>query len=148
MEIVTLSNLNPLSKLHAKMAMSMDFAITITLKPSQYRDTWEKQRHNTAGALLKIFKDSKMTLICELTKTDNIHYHGIWSCPMHLCNDAKKYFFDRLRLFSRIGKCECLPVNNWYNWCIYLNKDIALHRQRGLNPIVKDDYEIIDTEQT
>lgn len=142
MEIVTLNNLNPLSKLPQNRPMSIDFAITITLKPSQYRDTWEKQRHNTAGALVKIFKDCKMTLIVELTKSDNIHYHGVWSCPIALCNDPKKYFFDRLRPFSRIGKSECAQVINWDTWTNYLRKDIDLHRSRGLSPIVQDDYDI------
>jgi len=147
MELVTISNLNPLSKLRPTEPMSIDYAVTFTLKPNQYKNTYEKQLHDTAGGLCKIYHDCKFTLVAELTQTYNIHYHGIISIPLSHGRDPIKYFFDRLRPFSKIGKCECKQLMNYQLWVDYLNKDIIKHIELGLDPIIRDDYNVLKTEE-
>lgn len=145
-ELVTISNLNPLSKLPAKW--SCELAITITLKPLMYKKTFEEQDSILRPLILGMFKNCKLTLVWELTKTYNIHYHGMIQVPMHLCNDPLKYIFDRLRSCSKIGKCEVNQVVNYDLWISYLNKDIKMNEALGYYTKVIDEYDVLSSGDT
>lgn len=142
-DLVTVDNLNPLSKLPQKK-QSIDYAFTITLKPAMYKKTFERQLHETAGGLIKIFKDCKISMVAELTQTFNIHYHGIISFDLEVHgNDPVKVFFDRLRPFSKIGKSECKQLIHYETWTTYLNKDVKYNCTHRFNAIIIDDYDIL-----
>lgn len=123
---------------------SCDLAFTITLKPSEYRHTYEDQYKGTAYLLKSIFDSAgcKYSMVAELTKQYNVHYHGIMKVPLERGRDSCKWFFDRLRKLSCIGRSECEQVMNYDKWTVYLAKDIK--RDLDIVTVLKDDYNILD----
>lgn len=121
---------------------SCDLAFTITLKPVEYRKTYEDQYSGTAYLLTSIFNAGgcKYTMVAELTKQYNIHYHGIMKIPKDRAKDPIKWFFDRLRLLQFTGRCECEQVKNYDKWTTYIIKDIQ--RDIDIRTVIKDDYNI------
>lgn len=127
---------------------SFDYAITITLRPKIYSKPYEDQFTETATNINRLFPSCRLTLIAELTQTENIHYHGVISIPLSVGPSPTKYFFDQLRKLSAIGKSECKQLMHWDTWKEYLNKDIK--KNIDLNyfyPIVRDDYDLVEKIQ-
>lgn len=123
--------------------MSVDYSITITLKPSLYNKPYETQFDETAVNITNLFGTCKLTLIAELTKTYNIHYHGLISVPLSHGRDPRKYIFDQLRKYSKVGKSQVDQATDYNGWHAYISKDIKNNIQNAIiYPIVKDDYEM------
>lgn len=124
------------------ISYSCDLAFTITLKPSEYRRTYEDQYKGSCYLLTSIFNAGgcKYTMVAELTKQYNIHYHGIIKIPTERGKDSIKWFFDRLRLLSFIGRSECEQVKNYEKWTTYIMKDVD--RDIDVLTVIKDDYNL------
>jgi hypothetical protein len=120
---------------------SCDFALTITLKPQIYRETAEEQYRQTAYNVAKLFSKCKLTLIAELTQSCNIHYHGIIAVPITISSQPRKYIFDQIRKYSKLGKTTVVQMTNYEGWSDYLSKDLQ-ETSKTVYPIIKDDYEI------
>lgn len=119
---------------------SSDLAFTITLKPSEYVNTYQDQYKGTAYVLTSIFDTNgcKYTMTAELTKSYNIHYHGIMKIPKDRSKDSIDWFFNRLRKLKFIGRSECEQVVNYNKWTTYIMKDT--NRDLEVLTIVKNDY--------
>jgi len=122
-----------------------NFAFTITLKPYMYQYPPEVQLARTSGDIKRMFYNCRMTMIAELTKQCNIHYHGILAFPIKVKNPTL-YFFNRLRgLPKALGKSECSQLIDEDKWVTYLNKDIKENiKQDVFYPTIIDDYGIIN----
>lgn len=123
---------------------STDLAFTITLKPTEYRHTYQEQYKGTAHILTSIFDSNgcKYSMVAELTKQYNIHYHGIMKVPLERGRDSCAWFFDRLRKLTCFGRSECEQVMNYDKWTKYIAKDIK--RDLDIVTVIKDDYNILD----
>lgn len=124
-----------------KVTYSVDYALTITLKPLMYKEDAEEQYRQTALNISKLFPKCKLTLIAELTQQYNIHYHGIISVPSTLSSQPRKYVFDKIRKYSKLGKTTVDQVDDYEGWVVYLNKDLQ-ETSKTVYPIIRDDYNI------
>lgn len=127
-----------------KWTLSVDYFITVTLKPILYSKPSELQFSLTAQKLFDTLKgkcrDIKLTLISEETKSLNVHYHGIISVPSYVSNNPRRWIIDRLRI-SPFGRVDVEQIDNFQNVSNYIQKDIK--KDYPYYPIVCDDYNII-----
>lgn len=124
---------------------SVDYALTITLRPVIYSKPYEQQYEETYQNILNLFHDCKLTLVTELTQSYNIHYHGIVSVPLTHGRDSRKYIFDQVRKYSKLGSTKVDQITDFAGWSEYILKDVSTHIDNDvIYPIIKDDYNIYD----
>lgn len=109
---------------------TVDYALTITLKPHNYKHLAEDQYEKVKDEINLIFKrlrlrdNIKITLLSEMTKAYNIHLHGILAFNMdkHKCQDYLKYIYDIFRSSKTIGYVYVKPVVDYNIWKDYITK--------------------------
>lgn len=128
---------------------SVDYAFTITLKPKRmFQQEPEKQFDETMYHLVGLLEsiNSKYSMVIELTKSFNIHYHGVIKFPLHDNNgeyDCMKTFYSLFRKDSKIGYVYLKQVTEMSIWIEYLCKDLYKTNQCVGRPIIiKDDYNL------
>lgn len=118
------------------------YAFTLTLKPKLFTKIAEEQYdisyYHAYLSLLKL--TSKVTLVAELTKNANIHYHGVIQFPINKYRNINKMFKDTYRNDKLIGFVDIKVMVDEPGWKEYLNKDIEGFKQTMLRPPV-----IVDT---
>lgn len=132
-----------------KPAYSVDYTLTITLRPKcyiheperQYDDTYEYLKKKLTG-LTQAF-----TLIAELTKSYNIHYHAVIKFPITSKNVLKN-FYKQFRNDPLIGFIKIEQMINEHKWREYISKDLS-HTLDAINrrSIIYDYYDWFDEEQ-
>lgn len=116
----------------------MDYFFTITLKPVMYKMDIDKQFDETCNELYValVYLSDKVTLITELTKNFNIHYHGVIKLP-----GTKRQFINYFRNDKKFGFINCTPVVNMEKIIPYINKDLKnTYDELNRRVIIKDDY--------
>jgi len=131
---------------------SVLYAFTVTLKPKPYFLLMaEDQYDDTAMPLAEHLRaiGLKFTLVSELTKNFNIHYHGIITLPLGKDVNVRKKFVDSFRRSKLFGFVKIDQITNEEGWIDYIGKSLdevynAIHRR----PIIKDDFEIFEISKT
>lgn len=121
------SNLNPLIKLRPIIRYSVDYALTITLRPVMYIHTAQKQYDLITPEILQIFSECKLILVPELTKQYNLHFHGIINVPLCDGRDPSKWIHDKVRTHRKIGMICVKQITDYDTWLTYCMKDRLLN---------------------
>lgn len=133
---------------------SFEYSFTVTLKPilfkgpasEQYDDTYVHV-WNLLNSLASRDEDNvgpKLTLVSELTKNYNIHYHGIIQMPLRKNSDCMKRFHDVFRNNRKLGFVNIKQIEDKPGWITYITKDLAQTRdQVNRPPIIYDYYNIV-----
>lgn len=157
---------------------TQDYALTVTLNP-RIREKGTAEQHiymrsyiecilkdrimqyvaDYKGIKMKDLKRPRLTLVTELTKSYDIHYHGILSFPMsyglrcpeifmrNLFRDRYKGNPAKMEQKDYIGFILLKPVEDWGKWSDYIAKDIDDFKQKmKMGPIICDDYEFFEAE--
>lgn len=132
----------------ATVKYSVEYAFTLTLKPKIFAQEPEDQYDKTsahASARLKTLSD-QFTLIAELTKNYNIHYHGIIKFPLSK-KDLMKEFYKCFRTDLIIGFVNIRQIDDMPKWTEYISKDLdrtckAINRR----PLIYDNLCIFDAQ--
>lgn len=116
----------------------MKHELTITLKPQLYMKTAREQFKMTKDFVLDILKPYKHTTVCELTKTNNVHYHSLIDIDGIIQRDI---LLNRIRPYKYLGKPHLEAVQYEESYERYLVKDI-IDTTKILNehPLLKDDW--------
>jgi hypothetical protein len=118
-------------------------AITITLKPNNYIHDSVIQQGRLELEILKLRKDKslKLSLICELTQSSNIHCHGIIQVIKKDINKSDIYNLNNtFRRLEYIGFVCIKPITTLDDWLKYCTKDTPNKDIRY--PIIVDDFEV------
>lgn len=135
------------------MALSVDFSITVTLCPKLNRMDITKQYDYSAyeveQTLKRIDYVDSLTLVAEITKNCNLHFHGIikFNIEKHkhiiykFKNDLKEYNF-------LIGFIDIKQITDFPGWKEYISKDLQTTKEViGRRPVLIDDFNCFTTEQ-
>lgn len=118
----------------------MDYAITFTLNPHMYKLMPEDQADMAVAMIKTVFPEElyKKTLVLELTKSFNVHVHGI------MYSKTKREIYDRLRKNKILGFITVKQIENWSDWVDYITKDtIVTYKQLNCrHPVPVNDHQI------
>jgi len=134
----TIGNLNPLIKLRPIIAYSVDYALTITLKPMMYVHVAQKQYESLVPEILNIFRECKLILVPELTKQFNVHFHGIINVPLCDGRDPSKWIHDKVRTHRKIGMICVKQMTDYEGWYTYCMKDRLLNTSLEVIEIIQN----------
>lgn len=137
---------------------SVQYAITLTCG---YR-LLKKPSFDQLSALEWIFENNyhnhpfdsktKLTLVAELTKNQDVHLHGFVSVdrnriPKSYRFNYIRYFKDKLKNNPDIGFSVIKTVDNYPKWKEYISKDIkTTFLTMGRTPIIRDDFGMFHTD--
>lgn len=132
------------------MARSVDYTFTITLQPKLYKQEPEQQYDLTYNhvrqTLVKIARE--FTLVSELTKNYNIHFHGIINFTSVPKTDYRKLFYKVFRNDTLVGFVNIKQMTDYPGWKEYISKDIKTFTESvNRRPIIWDDYEVFSSDQ-
>lgn len=128
---------------------SQSYAFTITLLPKFRKLSTKNQLHRTYEYILEFLAPHKVTMVYELTKSYDIHYHGIINFKKDILKDrsAELYWYNKMRKSSTIGYTCLKVITDWNIWVDYLFKShnevkAIMTAQTHLNPLLKDSHEL------
>jgi len=119
------------------------YSFTVTLKPKCFLKPAEDQYDMSVKVLCQLLqtKVNCYTLVAELTKNANVHYHGIVNFKMGIRN-INKYFQDMFRAHPVLGFVNIKVMDNEPGWVDYIKKDIKVtYESVGRRPIVHDGFD-------
>lgn len=128
---------------------TIQYTLNITLSPHMYHKLAETQYDETVQIVKTLFKkyDPRMSIIVELTKQYNVHYHGIVDFEYIKGIDYKKYIYDSFRNEihkRRLGRPFVIDVFDFHGWKDYIIKDlISTYNSLNRFPVVLDDFDLI-----
>lgn len=131
---------------------SFNYAFTITLKPVSFKLEPEQQYDKTylhvRSQLISL--GFKVTLVAELTKNMNVHYHGVIN--FKLGDDCKikviKEFHKQFRNDLIIGFVNIRQIDDDQKWNEYIKKSLHdTNKAIGRRPIISDDFKIFSDFQ-
>lgn len=145
--------------------ISHRYAITITFKQAFRRFTTVDQCR--IGSSVKHMIElqpgvNRLTLVCELTKSDDLHLHGTIDFDLSIVRDCTVYWNDMWRVgnlprprinsneFSLhyVGFTTIKPIEKESGWITYIQKDLTrFHEKTAQKPIWADDFEYFSAEQ-
>lgn len=105
-----------------------------------YRYDIDIQFDDTANELYVSLRQlsNKISLVAELSKNYNVHYHGIISLK-----GSKRKFINYFRNDKKFGFVNASPIKNEENVFSYIQKDVVnTYQELDRRPIIKDDYNI------
>lgn len=122
-----------------------DYFFTVTLQPRMYKEDIDKQFDKTKNELLVLLKilSDKITLVTELTKAFNVHYHGIIQL-----NGSKRKFVNMFRGDKQFGFVNLSPIKSEQKVFEYISKDVRFtYDELERRPILRDDYKVFSMRQ-
>jgi len=130
---------------------TVEYFITFTLKPYQYKDDVETQRSRGIKAIEGFFLalEASGLVIFELTKNMNVHFHSVVKFHTHqsVINRLKFHIHDYFRASKVIGYVDFQQVLDYNKVLKYLLYDYKETEQlTQLNPICwneKNEYQEI-----
>lgn len=135
-----------------KTQKSVKYSFTVTLKPNLYKYIAEEQFSRTYIALsIHLCKLSpNVTVLAELTKSMNIHYHGIIQFNIDRAEvNLRKKFIDSFRTSKEFGFVNIKQIEDEAGWIKYITKDLDQSRLLiGSPPILLDRLELLGDVQT
>lgn len=130
---------------------TQDYAFTITLKPKMFVHPLKKQLALTKDVLKELFSltCAQYTLVAEVTKNFNIHYHGIVN--FHVINEFHNsdhyicMFKDCFRKSSQFGYTVVKVIDDFPKWSAYILKDRQkTYSLTHVHPMLHDGHELED----
>jgi len=125
---------------------SVIYSFTITLKPNLFKEVAEEQYDRTYLVLTKelLSLSSEVTLVAELTRAANVHYHGMIRFNTTKI-DLRKYFIDHFRKSKYFGFVCIKQIDNLQGWQDYIKKDLKTTKQSiGRPPVLIDQFNILE----
>jgi len=122
-------------------------AITITLNPKLRRydtpDQYDLTYEAVVDALREVFPGCEISLIAEMHKTHDVHYHGVIRLKKALSElNASYKIRQAFRNHQKFGYCCLKTLMDESKWIDYLSKDLTPFRELvDRPPIVMDDFE-------
>jgi len=124
---------------------SIKYCLTITLKPKMYLYESEIQYDRTymyiVNRLNCAIGNGKLTMIAELTKNSNIHYHSVIT---HSIKDGRyigKIINDIFRRDEFVGFVNIKPLDNENGWIDYISKSFdQFYIDNDRRPIIIDQF--------
>lgn len=124
------------------------FAVTFTLLPKLYNHVcghqYELSRDILYNALASV--GFYCTLICEVTKQCNVHYHGIIASKgPALCEDKAKMLIKNCFRDSKVigYQYRCNHLTDYGGWMEYITKDLRRTKEISMiDPIFKDEFKV------
>lgn len=124
--VISLSTMS-VNRNTVNLIKSVDYFVTFTLRPTQYKHSIAVQLEKADYQILEFFEhmNTEGILVFELTKSANIHYHGILSfrCDDHRLKRLEFYIKDYFRKSSIIGFIDMSQVLDYNKTLTYLFKD-------------------------
>jgi len=129
------------------MTVSVKYAFTVTLLPKIYRYPAEKQYDLTYLHIMRILDglSHAYTLIGELTRQSNLHYHGVIQYYNIKARDNLiKKWNDAFRGSQYVGHTMIKQMDNEKGWVDYIAKELPTTKE-ALNrpPILNDHFNYI-----
>lgn len=138
---------------HSQSQYSMSFAITLTLNPKLFHHDCVTQHNLFMQELCKLCEACawRVSLVLELTKSFNCHYHGFIQIPID--KKSKKSIQHRitdiLRTNKIIGYTYIKDIDNDQIWLEYTTKEITTtFKETGIYPVCKDDIDLYEISST
>jgi len=127
------------------MKYTQDYALTVTLKPVHHKLKIEQQFELSSEEIMILLDrvGAKYTMVCELTKAFNCHWHLILKMPYHKENCiVERSIRDLFRKCKYIGFIYLKPVTEYHNWILYMIKSVTETYKILIckHPIPKNDY--------
>lgn len=123
---------------------SVDYAFTITLGKSMYKLEPSVQYDYVVEDIVTRLSSisSKVTLVAELTKASNIHFHGIIKFKDSL-KPFRLQFNNLFRNHKYIGYVHLVQITEWSAWTEYIQKEL-IETKDSLNrpPILLDGHDV------
>lgn len=134
---------------------TQQYAITLTLHPKVRKmnaeEQYEEYAHQCVSELKRLFSNCKLTLICEMTKTFDIHFHGVISFDMATLRsnqNVPKMFRDSFRNHKYIGFVLLKVIDNQSVWNEYIMKSLKdFEKDTGKFPLLINEFIISPAEQ-
>lgn len=131
------------------MTISVKYFFTVTLKPICFRDDAITQYNKYAPMLdnLLIQSGLDVTFVAELTKSHNIHFHGIIRYDLRLVPRPVDKFHNTFRKHKHFGFVNISQIEDYQKVVDYMSKDLdKTANEIGLilRPIYKDDFGIFE----
>lgn len=131
-------------------ASSFEYAFTITLQPKLYVHDATEQYDLTftkvIDELLKlcsrnlVTNDLNFSCVAELTKSYNVHYHGIIKMRIE-GKPCMKKFHDAFRASKIFGHVDIKQMTDQKGWIEYISKDLVdTQNMVGRPPILYDGF--------
>lgn len=114
------------------------------MPPAQFDET----KHHVLEAIQRAFSNTKITMIAELHKSTDVHYHGILSCDLPISRQTIPYKFMNIWRNSKLigTRNECEQINDYDKVASYITQDIPeTSKLLGVNPVVIDQYRLTVT---
>lgn len=123
-----------------KVGFTQAYAFTVTLKPVLFRYNADEQVRKTASELETYINgmSSEFTLVAELTKNANVHYHGIIKFPINRITNINKYWKDKFRNHKLFGFVDIKVMDDEDGWIDYISKDFVETNNSLCFPIISD----------
>lgn len=125
-----------------------DHFVTFTLQPKLRRlSAWEQfdcTSQHINKKLRQCYTNVKLTLIAELHRSFDIHYHGIFSCDLPLTRKSLAHTMRQLfRTDPMIGRLDCQQMVNHQQTVDYIIKNCCCTaKEIARHPVVVDDYKL------
>lgn len=122
-----------------------NYFFTITLQPNLYKLTADEQYDKTTPELIVMLKllSEKFTLVTELTKSLNVHWHGIIQL-----GDKKNPFVNMFRGDKMFGFVNISPIRNESQVYEYIRKDLEnTAKELNRRSILRDDYNVFSNKE-
>lgn len=114
--------------------LTCPFAVTLTVKPKLYRLPAEDQYKLVKEAVMGLFKqrNPKVTLIAEVTKQFNIHFHALLQWDYASGVNYPRWFHNEALKYKDLGFTCVKQAQDVDGWLTYISK--------APEYIMKDDY--------
>jgi len=128
-----------------KPRYSVDYAITLTISRKLRKLTPEEQYDRIKLLLPKVMYGCEYTLITELHKDMNTHYHGIFRMQLPIQGrTVVRSITDRIRKIDDLGFYVIKQIDNFGVWSDYIQKAITQTALSIARPVIlQDDYQIV-----
>lgn len=117
----------------------MKYELTVSLKPMMYKFSAQEQFKMTKELMLEIFKKHQASVVCELTKEHNVHYHCIIDFKSIIDKDR---FLNRFRGYKQFGRKSCDQVRFENSYKEYMAKSIEELRPLLGDTVLTDYYHV------
>lgn len=131
------------------MQYKLKYELTVTLKPCMYKYSAIEQYRMTRESIKVIVGDYDSTIVAELTKTCNVHYHCLIGVPDNFSIKDKEKVVNRIRNYNKtLGRFTFEQVRYEESFKAYLKKAIEETEEIIGNPIVRDYFGILGIPET
>lgn len=126
----------------------MDFALTITLQPNNFKLPVEEQYDALLAEIIDdvIGEDVKLSLITELTNAHNVHAHGIIRVNSKgKARSYLSYIYNLFRNRKTIGFIKAKEMGDregWLEYCTKCSEETSNHIDRPI--VIIDELNVLD----